>query len=523
MIKKNRILTGFFVGVALTATAAANAQTSQTGDPFQGSLAATIATYLNRTGQGSLTPQVLSFLPQATVYAAYNRSESKHWIIWLMKAGKKRGWFPMNAFYGYPQDPLPESENCWDGHYCRDNGGFVGGRVGDKECDELTFALDIAGNVLVPSIPLLTGGPISRAKGTKTYYSLSFPGPNWHTADSALAIALWTAHNINQGKPKHLWYGGYKLRGASSDVPDVSTSRQAYRDPLSGNIIPAHFDRIATDRNQFHWLGSVSKDCPPNGTGSNDVHYYTDSSNNASYPGGANGPNQDICTMYKPNLALSRSGYGYPEIVPIPWDNEEFVRHLDSNYMVNKCPISPEILRRSADAILKEIYDAELVPGLSYSVIPIGDVRTDGKHPTGFDLRLDPPETGSSIPVSAPDAPTPGAPPPDYFPPQGTPNDGGYLGGDSGSPQAPPVDLSHPDVPDSDWSAPEFGMPDWLPSLPSLDVPVSSECPVFGFDAFNQSYRMDSHCVFIEQNRETLAMIMVVVFSFASFVVILRA
>jgi len=63
-----------------------------------------------------------------------------------------------------------------------------------------------------------------------------------------------------------------------------------------------------------------------------------------------------------------------------------------------------------------------------------------------------------------------------------------------------------------------------MPDLKSFTVPShSSSCPTATFSAFNRSYTVDSHCSLIESNRTLIEAAMLLLWSIASVLVVLRA
>ena len=506
--------------VALVAATPAPVMAQDREYTFASAISATIHQHLTRRGLQARFNEINNKIP--SVLQPIAGSASGSWATWIFQVGKKYGWFPMRPFFGYPA-VNPTEGYCFQ-QWCFDDGDFtdgaIPGMIGDQECDELIFSVDASGNPMVPSIPLSGGTAI--IKDQNTYYTTKDHPFDYRTAAQSDAIALWWLHRSNIGRPKEQWAAAYTTIDATSGSPDYMWSRPAYRDLVSGAIIAREDGRIDTYYNQHHWreAGGTSLPCPIDGGGSDfDFYGYSSKANE----GDTVTDHQDECTWYTKNFSLSASGYGYPETVSIPNTTTAMQDYFWHHYAANKCRLSPELIRVTADIILRNIL-AYHVTDVPYEPILTEDVAHGGHHPLGNTLiNENPPESGTTgFPIGTPSPANGGTAPTGYVPPDRGP-DGGYPTGDNTN-GGVAIDLEHPDNPTPDFEAPEIGLPDFLPDLPSFNVPTGSgQCPVFGFNAFGQSFVMDGHCQLIEPNRSLIATIMLIFFSLGSFAVILRA
>lgn len=403
-------------------------------------------------------------------------------------------------------------------------GGSFGGAGADGfwkgiDCDDVTYFLDVSGNLMVPADPLTVGLPMV-VSGMTVYNSNLTQEPQAtpdfavypsYYADNAKAQTRYALHKLNSPMNSKAWRGVYKIIGQTHYY-----SSPAYRDN-SGNLIAATFSSIFVRTDTYNhgpatfWPGNqgTNNPCPMSSTGGADTHYY----------GHGTGANIFTCIAYIPNYAISKSGYAYPDHVPIASaDAKQWPQGLHQK--LKDCPVDPELIRKVTDAIFKKVSEQPNYTGVPYSPIAPDKARPND---TKVDDLGDEPGTQPSTP-----SPGPGVndPPPTTTTPPSTPGFGDECDfGPTGctDPGTPAPDVGEP--PDNILS-PVF---DWLPDLPSITINTAgAQCPTWPLDltAFGGSgwsFVMEDHCPFIESQRAAISVLMVVLFGIGAAMIILRA
>ena len=486
-------------------------------------IASTISQHLRRRLMDGMEPQVLQGINAA--YPLLAPGTQKMVMEWVALLARNTDWSPLSLFFGYPKtcEPGNLTPLCtqWMG------GGVTGSW--DPDCQKLKMRFDAAGFPMLPSIPLAPGTPLNPTLTPATWRvytstSSSVLGASaYERASTADAAVLRSLHRWNSAlstyQDQRDWESVMKIengyyttvRAAFFNDAGVlqqrrvrGTSTESSRTPDSSLF--SHWNYYSSTRNPR------SKDCPPANMGATDVHFYSGTSANTDLSDSHR--QQDLCTIYIPNYSLSKSGYAYPDYVSVGMTEAELTSYINSNPLFKSCPLSPEFLRKLADAVWKAETLKAGYTGPAYQPITIDDVRTGGQSPRGEDLLGKTPKSTDPAPVSTPEPPKPeaGTPPPMYTPPS-TPSTSGTL-----------PDFTSPGVTGPDITAPEFSMPDWFPGLSALSIPLGSgECPTYQFDAFEVTYTLDSHCPLIEMNRAAISAIMLVCFAIGAALVVMRA
>ncbi|WP_417794767.1 hypothetical protein [Terasakiella pusilla] len=164
------------------------------------------------------------------------------------------------------------------------------------------------------------------------------------------------------------------------------------------------------------------------------------------------------------------------------------------------CSVSKALLAVLVDVLVQTACDAE-----NMTCEPVTPDEIEGETPV--------PELGEpNDPL--PDVPTTPAEPTNPVPDDPGPDPGGGDGSDDGEYDNP------------GWTEPNVSVPEltfWMPQLPSLNLDFDPTCPTYQFDFFGEPMIFEQHCPLIEDNRQTIALLMVAFFSIASVMIILRA
>lgn len=482
-------------------------------------VALTILANLQRRGLSG-GGDVLATLPTVTRMDTLFR-EPVSWVEMLNVYAHALGWFPLPVFDGF-QRRLPQGES-W-GVFDRSDPSIVppgDAGYGDEDCQNLKFerAADPR-NIKIPSIPMQGSGNIRQ--GEMTWHTTAFVF-KWDFAATSMGASLWGIHNANMGLSKERWGAYHTFFPGSNATHRWDGSFPSYIDAVTGKLELMKIASGGTARNQNHWdtgdLGGgpgTSQPCPREESGGGDFDFYSHNAENRYI---ADYTHQTGCTLYGKNYSLSPSGYGYAPTVEIRADlSGDRLRH---NPQTALCSVSSWTIRVLADRMFEKATRAVGYAGPAYAPIEPEDVRVPGAVPNGTGLARKPQD---DLPVAPPPVSGPPAyqpPPPDYVPPPGS-GGGADPGGDAQQPGA--VDVTSPTIDEPGLEAPEIEMPDWFPGFEQFTIPLpQGDCPVFGFDAFEERLEMTSHCSFIDQNSVTIASIMLVVFAFGAYSIIMRA
>lgn len=373
-----------------------------------------------------------------------------------------------------------------------------GGADGDLETCEVPFRLDAEGNLIVPSMPLKGGGPMM--PGTTAYYSFTQPGNNQGMmADSSKAAILWQVHKGNIYARGNL-YDSRAWYGVLSRTSSSFTARSVAYLTNSGQLVPAA-NMVNAFPQSVGWSGDGSlpgwlyrstgytnaKQCPQSMTGG-EFDFYVE-----WHEAGWNdpGPKDTVCVMYAPNKAISPSGYYLNPQTTVPAGN---ISGFPNNTWMkgSNCRLKGSLLTALFNVMLDN----------ACPDCPPVTTPPDELPPPVDDLGDPPP--------ALPAEPTPPTPLPTSTP---TP------GATSGPMDPGPV----PSVPLVDVDGTLPGLPTWFPDLPSFNMGENTVCPVYSATVWETQITVDTHCPLIEDNRATIAALMLVFFTVASLFIVLRA
>lgn len=399
--------------------------------------------------------------------------------------------------------------------------------IGYDDCDDFVLDRSPAKEIMVPTVPLGGGQPINYLDNTFRAEADGYFRDFDH-ADSRDAIALWVTHHMNVGRPPESWCGGLQWSNSAAFLVGCPATVD-----VAGRIQPYNTRIISLQFNGLHWdlygQPGGSEDCPGDGGGGS-FDFYSMHRGNVSNPF----RHQDGCTFYGKNFSLSPSGYAYPTRIAVP--GSEVTRAVQNNPEFALCQLHPQLIKALAqfliDGAARRLNDPSL---MTASLVANSDIAYTSDLPLfGANLAFENPGLAfPAQPVVASTVPPPAfAQPPTYVEPNPPSNTGGNGAGGSGSSPNPgqgtgdgvAIDLSHPEVAEGTFESPDLEMPNYFPDIGDLLMPVSSgQCPTFQFNAYEANFVMDSHCGFIADNRVLISSIMIVVFTMAAGLIVLRA
>lgn len=366
--------------------------------------------------------------------------------------------------------------------------------TGSLLCDNFPFRIDAGNALIVPAIKLQGGGPMSPGQNfTPTWTTSVHINATQQTsqnADGPGPIALWAAHNFNKtrGTDKRNWVGYYKATwtgGTSQQDYTFVGASQSYYNSAGSLVGRTTFTRTSMyDNNRMQ----NTTGCPEMETSGGDFDFYWNRT----------GPQ---CTWYVPNFDLGSTGYSYPEEAAVPYPGWLNWPDQDTPGVYTVCPISRELIRALSNGLWQKACNT---PG--YAGAPCDPVQPDEVMDSG--------PGGETVN----DLKNPGVPDPNG---QGNP----VPPDPSATPTPTPSSSSSPDY-DPNVSLPDLnaGEIDWWPDLPTVDLDLGSPtCPTYSFQALNQTFSLTSHCPLIEQNRATISLIMIAVFTVSAVFIVLRA
>lgn len=396
---------------------------------------------------------------------------------------------------------LPSGSTVQDGTctalYC--GGGFDGGGASGSWTEDCRLSWNILsnGDLLVPTVKLKTGGPLPKVaspqlSASKYFRTTALSSNNTAViADSVEAMALRAFHNYNMnlGGSQQYWVGVYKI--------NKSVGTYSYSRPSSYNGSNAVARMSASANFQSgqtyvdHYTGNASAvDCPASTVTGGTSDYYVQRI----------GTGTETCIMYSPNAALSSSGYAYPD--QAVWPASDLVTFPTGRDDLGDCAIDKNVIKR----IVEKAFE-----NAGYSV-PVNQVKYGPTAPTSKDLASSP-NQGPTDPAETQDpSPAPVPTPTPTSSPTGSSTTNVTLDlGPAGSETLKS---------DSNFTPPEWS---WWPSMPSISIGTSAECPTYQFSAFDMQFTLDAHCTFIEQYRTLIAALMIIVFTIAAARVVLEA
>lgn len=352
--------------------------------------------------------------------------------------------------------------------------------------------------LVIPTMPITGTQMLEKVKVPWHYTTTNAKNHSqYQYAKKDHGAALRKIHLENMSRPKGIaWSGvvavntevGNGATGwATASVGEWNWGLYTWKDRYIGffNTQPVNEPSYTGPEYEF-------RDCPADQAGSVGFDFY------------AHGPslfNGAQCTWYRKDYALSRNGYAYGDYASIP-----IVDFLAENGKYQpwlaECNISPWFLALLTNWLVQEGCDATGEP-----CDPVTPEDIDGDTPL--------PEAADPV-GELPDTPQTPAPPPDPTPDDPGTDDGGGDGGGSNDGEYDNPGWTEPDV-----TVPELTF--WMPQLPSLNLDFDPTCPTYQFDFFGEPMIFEQHCPLIEDNRQTIALLMVAFFSIASVMVILRA
>jgi hypothetical protein len=367
-----------------------------------------------------------------------------------------------------------------DDSYCQNNpssatcAGFGGagatGSWGDQLCDAADFLQDIGGNIIVPALPL--PDPIMYRKGSVLWTVPNSPEMVTSEGLSALKVAIHLRNlplfEADRVAPTY-------IVTASNGSVSVAASSPAY--------VAADATKAATytafQSNSFGtnlWGNAPDDAVCEGGIGSG---YFTG--------------HWTKCVNRPSAWSIPPNGVVGPGAIRA-WSEGSSLAH---------CKVSDEFIRIVTDRSMQAICMSwpDLCP--TGNRIEPEDVRNGGQQPTILDTRKD----GAALPDPNGAATTPPSPDP-------TPT---------------PSSSATPDWTDPKTQVPAANAPaassllfDW--GFPEITLNLGShECPTYTADFFGNTLTLDSHCPFIEQNRAVISAMMILLFTIAAGMIVLRA
>ncbi|AXB79779.1 hypothetical protein [Novosphingobium sp. P6W] len=363
-------------------------------------------------------------------------------------------------------------------------GGGSGGPVGSWECGELNYNLDVGGNVLVPALEL--PDPIPYKFGQGLYRS--YVGGNYFVTNEPWSAFKVGLHMANGPKAEVLRkapvYASQYCAGPTCQFTVYTSSPAYYNGATRVNADYANFS-VST-----YSVGTAWSQDPGYGPIPKQDYVCEDGIGIGNW-------NQHAQMCVKQPAAWSIPSYG---VVPAADLNKWSLGSSQSF-----CPISDEFIRQIAD----RAYKAACGNGeceIPYERIEKEDVRTGGQQPTVRDTANvgelptpnDTPGQPGTTPTDTPtDTPTEG---PDWTNP----------GTAAPNPQSPTaqsiIDKAF------DWGFPEISINLGSPS-----------CPTYSAEFYEHTLVLDSHCPFIEQNRAIISAMMILFFTIAAGMIVLKA
>lgn len=367
--------------------------------------------------------------------------------------------------------PMPYSISTPGGDFA--GGGADGGWQPDDCAVEI--GIDADGKLIVPSIPLSTGGPMTL--GTPVFFE-GITGYNTIVATSRQAVSLWYFHAVinvqrsSLSSDNRVLVGCYRWTGSRADCASVG-----FWDGVTKRS--SHTSQITPDPGGTWQSAYDDKNCPIGTTTGGDFHFYFLRTGKS-------------CVQYAPNDAVGKMGYRYGHRSTVPWGSNLNVMLQGNPWL--KCPLAKGLIAKLTNKVLQQA-GSELEA-------TDDDVQTGGEEVLVED-------TDDSSTTEETGIPTPPTPPPT---PEPTPTPTG-----DGPDYDPTVNLPDPNAPEIDW---------W-PDLPTIEVDLGNPaCPTYQLTLagwWTEPFVLDSHCPLIEQNRAAISLLMIAMFSMMSMFIVLRA
>lgn len=404
---------------------------------------------------------------------------------------------------------LPEG-SAWLGQGSDFAGGGSNGGYDFDYCN-FSFRKDADGNIVIPAAPLSGGGPMDKLKrpagapggAAPEYWNAlcvgSGCGSGKYVADTSEAVALYVIHLFNSGAfggDTKRYVGLAYITGAGSNNIGYVFNRPSYYTG-AGAKVAVEQRTVPTGKYPNPWT-TTNINCPQMEVTGGDFHFYGTGTGINDYNG---------CVHFVPGKGGTTSGYAVGQVAYVGKANvHQFLG--GTNEALKNCRVSIAAIAQMADEVIKRMTNAP-----PYEKVPTSSVRVPSTgDPTLRSLNKD---ARDGFPASTP----PGTQEPTPYPtPTGTPGTGGTTNINV------TVDLGQPgtETPktDSQLAPPDFG---WWPTPPSLSIGTSSQCPTYQFEAFGETYVVDVHCMFIEQNRAFISAIMILIFALVAGRIVMEA
>ncbi|MFT4055623.1 MAG: hypothetical protein QM681_14050 [Novosphingobium sp.] len=405
-------------------------------------------------------------------------------------------WIRIAQSLGIPTGTKLSPPSARDSAYCQanptasicsafqgegDGGGGAGVALGwaEPSCDQ-NYLLDPAGNLIVPAMGL--PDPWKYVYGQTLFQATTDTLLRTNNQWTALKVKL---HMENNPLAEHLRYApvyATQFCASSACTYTVYGSRLAYFGP-NGTVVAGQSKAFSVGilPNSIAWSQNVSYGDPPpqdyectNGIGA-----------------GANNQHWKSCLAAPGAWSIPTHGMvGAANIRA--WSEGSAMAH---------CKVSEEFIRMIADAAYKAACNDGSC-GAPYSKVEPEDVRNGGQSPTIRDTA----NVGN-----LPDSNTEGQPVTD---PSDTPSETGPDWTDPGTQAPNPQSPTAQSIFDKAW--------DW--GFPEIEINLgSASCPTYTAQFYTYTLTLDSHCPFIEQNRAAISALMILLFTIACGIIVLRA
>jgi hypothetical protein len=469
----------------------------------------------NMRRRGATEEEIAATLNQGYLGLVWDYNKNWLELLWEINAANQAGLALGRLFEWLRED---------DGRFGY-KGGYTNptGRWDDKTqapCTEFKVEFDAEGNFVLPSLVIAGGMPVKREWPQIPDMVAQVYGKDYAARGSHSAALYWF-HRINMAERSFLgdqraYFGIHSWDNVAGTTGfTYGAASVAYRDQ-SGKLIPSARRNLAATTQTNWFVASNRVDCPANDGNSPDFDFYV-----SSVPGSFDNADQFTeCTWYLKNYNLGPTGYAYNPQTAIPV--KDMAQWLATNEYMGACRISGEFIAKVADFIYRKTAEKPGYTGYPYSPVLKSDVRTGGVAPKGRDLA----EPVLPLPPQTPDMAAPPIDPGPAPPPPPPPGQTSTPG--AGSPVqvtnwgTPPA--TNPNVPEGEsWSLPDLSSFTWWPSLPTITISTSAECPTYQFEAWDKTFVLESHCPFVEQIRAVVSLIMVAMFALMAVRIVLGA
>ena len=411
-------------------------------------------------------------------------------------------WIRIAQAMGLPTGTKLSPPSAYDSTYCKTNptaticsplyagqgeGGGGAGSTGpdweEPSCDE-NYILDPAGNMIVPAMTLPEPAPYKY--GQQLWQADTNAKLRTNNVWSAIKVNF---HMTNNPLEEHLRFApvyAYQFCQSASCIYSVMGSRPAYFGPNA---------TVVAGRSQSFGVGIM-----PSATAWSQVR-----------PGWGDPPPLD----YECPDGIGQGDFNQhwkacikgPSFWAIPTHGiitATQIKAWTQGSPMAHCRLSDEFIRFLADVAYKNAC-ADGTCDAPYSRVEKEDVRNGGQNPTVRD-------TGNVTNLPSPN--NEGTPMPQ---PTDTPTDTPTQGPDWTDPgtAAPnPQSPTAQSIVDKAW--------DW--GFPSITINLgSASCPTYTAQFYTYNLTLDSHCPFIEQNRAAISALMILLFTIAAGIIVLRA